>query len=212
MTNSTDTALDRFVRATRALFEREPDPEVRWTAMTPILAEFLADPDVVEASKAWPDCVHRDNRAENLLFYEDPDHKFAINGLVIAGGEGRGRIHDHAHIYTLYGVLDGRQRIERFERVDDRTKPDYAEIRPTADSVCGPGEIDLVRPFEVHCEHNIGERAVALIIRSEKSGGFNQGRYLPETNGYYESLGPRQTPWDIFNRTPVAGRVVAHGA
>lgn len=207
MTDSTENALDRFVRATRALFERERDPDVRWTVLTPVLAALLADPDVVEASKAWPDCVHADNRAENLLFYEDPDYGFAVNGLVIARAEGRGRIHDHAHIYTLYGVLDGRQRIERFERVDDRTKPGYAEIRPTADTLSGPGEIDLVRPYEVHCERSIGDRAVALIIRSEKSGGFNQGRYVPESNGYYESLGPRQTPADIFNRTGV----VPHG-
>jgi hypothetical protein len=146
--------------------------------------------------------VLKDGRAENLLFYEDPDFKFVINGLVVnaAGYASGNRIHDHAHIYTLYGVLDGRQNIERYERIDDRSKKDYAEIRPLSKSVCGPGEIDLVRPFEIHTETSIGERAVALIIRSEKSGTFNQGRYIPEKNQYYESLGPRQTPLDIYNR------------
>jgi len=34
---------------------------------------------------------------------------------------------------------------------------------------------------------------VAIIIRSELGGTFNQGRYVPENNEYYESLGPRQT-------------------
>ena len=38
-----------------------------------------------------------------------------------------------------------------------------------------------------------------MIIRSEKSGAFNQGRYEPETNRYYESLGPRQTPVPMFS-------------
>ena len=137
-----------------------------------------------------------------MLFYEDPQFKFAVNGLVVnAPAMRRGnRIHDHAHIYTLYGVLDGRQRIERYERLDDRSKPDYAEIRATTKSVCGPGEIDLVRPYEIHTETSIGERAVAIIIRSEKSGSFNQGRYLPETNRYYESLGPRQTPIEMLDK------------
>ena len=37
-----------------------------------------------------------------------------------------------------------------------------------------------------------------LIIRSEKSGGFNEGRYNLETSEYYESLGPRQTPTEMF--------------
>ena len=73
-----------------------------------------------------------------------------------------------------------------------------AEIRETTDSLCGPGEIDLVRPFEVHSETSTGERVVALIIRSEMNANFNAGRYHPETNRYYESLGPRQTPIDLF--------------
>jgi len=61
-----------------------------------------------------------------------------------------------------------------------------------------PGEIDLVKPYEIHTENTMGERTVAVIIRSEKSGGFNQGRYDPKTNKYWESLGPRQTPTEML--------------
>jgi predicted metal-dependent enzyme (double-stranded beta helix superfamily) len=197
-----ETALDRFVRKTRELFAAEPDVDKRWVALKPILAELLADPDVIAASKSWPDCVPRDGRAENLLFYEDPDFGFAINGLTKGDARqgGRARIHDHAHIYTLYGVLDGHERIERYERLDDRSKPGYAEIRKTTDLLVGPGEIDLVRPYEIHTEVTVGERTVAVIIRSQKGGGFNQGRYNPETNEYWESLGPRQTPCEMLPR------------
>lgn len=202
MTTSTkkETVLDRFVSKTRALFARETDPEKRWTALSPILAELLAEPAVIEASKKWPDCTVVDNRAENLLFYEDPDYGFVINGLVIdaVGYTTTARIHDHAHIYTLYGLLDGHQRIERYRRLDDGSKQDHAEIAKTVDSACGPGEIDLVRPFEIHSEDTLGERAVAIIVRSEKSGGFLQGRYLPDSNGYWQGYGPRQTPTSFF--------------
>jgi predicted metal-dependent enzyme (double-stranded beta helix superfamily) len=196
----TENAMDRFVRKTRELFDSEPDLEKRWTALSPILAELLEDPDVIEASRNWPACEPKDGRAENLLFYEDPDFKFAINGLVSSADRvgGNPRIHHHAHIYTLYGLMDGHQTIERFERLDDGSRPDYAEIRETRSTVCGPGEIDLVPPYEIHREIGIGERTVAVIIRSEKSGGFNQGRFVPETNGYYESLGPRQTPCEML--------------
>ncbi len=188
-------ALDRFIAKTRDLFAEEPDLEKRWTQLTPVLAELLADPEVLEASKNWPECVARDGRAENLLFYEDPDFGFAINGLTKGNQRAsRSRVHDHAHIYTLYGVLDGHERIERYERLDDRSKPDYAEIRKSADMLVGPGEIDLVRPYEIHTEVTVGERTVAVIIRSQKGGEFNQGRYDLETNEYYESLGPVQTP------------------
>jgi predicted metal-dependent enzyme (double-stranded beta helix superfamily) len=197
---TTQNALDRFVSKTRELFAREPDLDKRWTALTSILAELLADPEVIEASKHWPDCVPANGRAENLLFYEDPEFGFAINGLVKGDARqgGRARIHDHAHIYTLYGVLDGRERVERYERLDDRSRPDYAEIRKAADVLVGPGEIDLVKPYEIHTEVTVGERTVAVIIRSQKGGSFNQGRYDPETNVYFESLGPFQTPCEML--------------
>src|SRR5712692_9267533 len=209
---TTQNALERFVSKTRELFAREPDLEKRWTALSPILAELLADPEVVEASKGWPDCVPADGRAENLLFYEDPDYGFAINGLTKGDarqGE-RARIHDHAHIYTLYGVLDGHERIERYERLDDRSKPDYAEIRRTADMHVRPGEIDLVKPYEIHREISVGENTVALIIRSQKGGSFNQGRYDPETNRYWESLGPRQTSVEMLPNKAAAAATASH--
>src|ERR1041385_926336 len=129
-----ENALDRFITKTRDLFAEETDPEKRWEELRPILSELLADPDVIAASKKWPDCVPADGRAENLLFYEDPEFGFAINGLT-KGQARQGqdtRIHDHAHIYTLYGVLDGHEMIDRYERLDDGSKPDYAEIKLTA--------------------------------------------------------------------------------
>ena len=188
------SALDRFVVKARELFASEPDLDKRWAGLTPILAEMLADPAVMAASKDWPDCVPADGRAENLLFYVDEEYGFAVNGLTKnLNRTGRARIHDHAHIYTLYGVLDGHESVERYERLDDRSKPDYAEIKLASSVVVGPGEIDLVGPYEVHSENTIGERTVAVIIRSQMGGTFNQGRYDPETNVYYESLGPRQT-------------------
>ncbi|HEU4339980.1 MAG TPA: hypothetical protein VFU31_00265, partial [Candidatus Binatia bacterium] len=66
-----ENALERFVRKTRDLFAEEADLDRRWTALRPVLAELLADPGVLEASKSWPDCVPAEGRAENLLFYVD---------------------------------------------------------------------------------------------------------------------------------------------
>jgi predicted metal-dependent enzyme (double-stranded beta helix superfamily) len=187
------TALARFVAKTKELFASEPDLPTRWKALTPILAELLADPAVQAASKNWPECVPADGRAENLLFYVDDEYGFAVNGLTKNASKSKSRIHDHAHIFTLYGVLDGHESIERYDRLDDRSRPDYAEIELASEEVVGPGEIDLVGPYEVHRENTVGERTVAVIIRSQMGGEFNQGRYDIDTNVYFESLGPRQT-------------------
>jgi hypothetical protein len=94
--------------------------------------------------------------------------------------------------------MSGRERVERYERMDDRSKPDYAEIKKTTDTLVTPGKIDLVKPYEIHAEVTVGERTVAVIIRSEKAGNFNQGRYDMETYKYFESFGPRQTPVEML--------------
>ncbi|MET0502627.1 MAG: hypothetical protein ABW172_13990, partial [Candidatus Binatia bacterium] len=116
------SAVKRFIASARQLHAEETDLAKRWEKMTPLLQELLADPMVKEQSKRWPDCSQGSERAENLLFYEDPDYNFVINGLIKAPHT-RTQIHDHAHNWTLYGVLDGKETIERYERVDDRSKP-----------------------------------------------------------------------------------------
>jgi predicted metal-dependent enzyme (double-stranded beta helix superfamily) len=190
-----ESAVEKFIAATRELFTAESDPKRRWESMPPLLQELLADPAVREQSKHWPTCSQT-GRAQNLLFYEDPDHKFVMNGLIKAP-KSRTQIHDHAHNWTLYGVLDGTETIERYERVDDGSRPDYAELRKTVDVEVSAGEIDLVPPFEIHAEESGEQRTVAIIIRAEKAGGFLQGRYDPATNKYWQGYGPEQIPFQL---------------
>ena len=206
-TIATDTALGRFIIKTRELFERETDLENRWTQLAPVLNELLADSDVQAASKRWP-ANEFTERAENLLFYADPDYGFVVNGLkreVKAKDQinpkhptWRG-IHDHAHIYTLYGVLIGHEMIERYEAVDDaERRDDFVKIAQTSDFKVEPGAVDLVRPYEIHSERSLGEQTTALIIRSEMAGGFLQGRYDAETGEYWQGYGPRQREVEMF--------------
>ncbi len=60
---SGENAKERFVRKTRELFAKETDLDKRWNALRPVLAELLADPDMIDASKKWPDCVPAHGRA-----------------------------------------------------------------------------------------------------------------------------------------------------
>jgi predicted metal-dependent enzyme (double-stranded beta helix superfamily) len=189
------SALQKFIESARKLHAEENDPAKRWEKMTPVLQELLADSSIREQSKSWPTCSQAD-RAQNLLFYEDPEYRFVINGLIKAP-KSRTQIHDHAHNWTLYGVLDGNETIERYERIDDGRKPDYADIRKTVDVKVGPGKIDLVPPYEIHAEESSEERTVAIIVRAERAGGFLQGRYDPATKKYWQGYGPEQIPYEL---------------
>ncbi len=189
------SAVQKFIASARRLHAEEKDAAKRWEKMTPLLQELLADPSVGEQSKSWPTCAQTE-RAQNLLFYEDPDYKFVINGLIKAP-KSRTQIHDHAHNWTLYGVLDGTETIERYERLDDGSKPDHAEIRKTVDVRVSAGKIDLVPPYAIHAEESGVERTVAIIVRAEKAGSFLQGRYDPTTNKYWQGYGPEQIPYEL---------------
>jgi predicted metal-dependent enzyme (double-stranded beta helix superfamily) len=195
MSDRSVSAVQRFIKLARQLFAAEKDPAKRWERMTPLLQELLADPSVREQSKSWPTCRQAD-RAENLLFYEDPDYRFVINGLIKASCS-RTQIHDHAHNWTLYGVLDGNETVERYERLDDGSKPDYADLRQTVKIEVGPGRVDLVPPYQIHAEESGAERTVAIIVRAEKAGGFLQGRYDPKTHKYWQGYGPKQIPYEL---------------
>jgi predicted metal-dependent enzyme (double-stranded beta helix superfamily) len=189
------SAVEKFIASARRLHVEEKGAAQRWEKMTPLLQELIADPTVKEQSKNWPAC-RQGERAQNLLFYEDPDYKFVINGL-IKDPRTRTQIHDHAHNWTLYGVLDGHETIERYERLDDGSKPQYADIRQTENVKVGPGKVDLVAPYQIHAEESGEERTVAIIVRAEKAGGFLQGRYDPTTKKYWQGYGPEQIPYAL---------------
>ena len=203
------TAEKRFISQMRELFAREPDPAKRWPAVPALLAELLADPDVRAASRNWPvpsnvPAKEGERRAANLLFYEDPDFGFVINGQVHEAREGitePTQAHDHGQNWTAYGLLDGHERIVMFERTDDGSRPDHADLRRTKDYLAGPGDIHLAKPKDVHVELSIGEQTTAIIVRSMRDGGPDNlhGRYNVQTGEYGESPGPRQVEADLMS-------------
>jgi hypothetical protein len=207
--STTQTAQERFIAQMRDLFAREPDPDKRWDAVPALLKDLLADPAVRTASENWPvpsqllHTVPGEGRAGNLLFYEDPDFGFVINGQIHEAGRRASeptQAHDHGQNYTAYGLLDGHERIVMFERTDDGARADHAEVRKTADYTAGPGDIHLAKPRDIHVELTIGERTSSIIVRSMRDGGPNNlhGRYDLQNGDYSESVGPRQIPAEML--------------
>jgi predicted metal-dependent enzyme (double-stranded beta helix superfamily) len=188
MAVQTIPAVDQFIAEMRGLFGEPLSDEARWTRATALMQRLVRVDAVIERSASWPDTNY-----QNLLFYEDPDYGFVINGLV-KKPDWQTRIHDHAHTWTLYGVLSGTETIDRYERLDDGARSDYAEIRHTLSFTAGAGDVDPVPPWLNHRESNGPGRTVALIIRSQKLGGFQQNRYKPETNFCFQEVGPPQVP------------------
>lgn len=186
-------AFEAFIQSARAAWAALPDTESRMKKIKILLEGLVNDPAVREHAKNWP-CTEGH---KNLLLHEDPDYGFVVNAVVRTPGRD-GRIHDHAHAWTAYGVLDGIERLERYRRLDDAKRSGYALIQLESISEGTPGKVDLVQPFAIHSEKGGPERSVAVIVRSERLvGRVLQGRYDAKADKYDQSEGPTQVPFEV---------------
>ncbi len=184
--------LERLIGELRSIWSTEPDLPTRMQHARAALERALADRDLIARSRSWPFTV-----GQNLLLYEDPDFGFVLNATVRPLGS-RGLVHDHAHAWTLYGLLDGSERLERYERIDDGTRPGHAALKLVSDTILLPGVIDVVAPYEIHAERGGAGRSVALIIRSERLvGRVLQSGFDPEAQTVQAISGPTQVPYDL---------------
>lgn len=186
-------AFERFIQNLRTAWAELPDMEARMKKGQKLLEELVKDESLRQASKSWPSTEGR----KNLLFHEDPDYGFAVNGVVRAPGR-KGSIHDHAHAWTAYGLLDGTESLERFRRIDDGSKEGYAKLELESVTEGVPGKVDLVPPFDIHAEQGGPTRSVAIILRSERvAGKVLQGSYNRENNTVRSIDGPTNIPYAI---------------
>ena len=182
-----------FIADVRAAWASESDTGRRMEKTKPLLQRLVSDPGLRAASRDWPSTEGH----KNLLLYTDPDYGFVVNAVVRTPGR-KGSVHDHAQAWVLYGLLDGTESLERFDRLDDGSRPGYAEVKRTSVTTGGPGNVDLVPPFAIHAEQGGPGRSVAVILRSERLvGRVLQHGYDPMTNQVIERHGPTQVPFEL---------------
>jgi predicted metal-dependent enzyme (double-stranded beta helix superfamily) len=192
-------AVEQFIAKVRDLCETENDEQVRWHAAADALKVLLADDGLHKHAETWPISPAKlglEGKHANLLFYEDPDYGFVINGL-IKRADAKTTVHDHGKSWTLYGVLDGAETVARFERTDGGVPgdlPEQAQVEPTDSLEVTTGHVDCIGPWDIHAEYNGGERTVAVIVRSQKSGTFVQNIFYDYGKSVEQYDGPEQIP------------------
>jgi predicted metal-dependent enzyme (double-stranded beta helix superfamily) len=194
MSNARLPVFEKFIADLRAIWAAQPDNQRRMEAAKPLLERLVLDPALKAHSASWPSTEGR----KNLLLYVDPDHHFVINGVVRMPGR-TGGVHDHADAWVLYGVLDGSESLERFDRVDDGSRSGYAEVKLASVTTGTQGKVDLVPPHAIHAEQGGPTRSVAIIVRSQRlgEGTILQRTYDRKANTVIEQYGPTQIPYDL---------------
>jgi predicted metal-dependent enzyme (double-stranded beta helix superfamily) len=182
-----------FIEEARSIWVKHADMGERMERIQPLLERLVSSPELQAASKNWPSTEGR----KNLLLHTDTELGFVINAVVRTPRR-KGNVHDHSQAWVLYGVLDGTESLERYERLDDGSRPGFAEVRLSSVTTGGPGRVDLVPPFSIHAEQGGPTRSVAVIFRSERLvGRLLQNGYDLQTGAVVERSGPTQIPFDI---------------
>jgi predicted metal-dependent enzyme (double-stranded beta helix superfamily) len=186
--------FEDFVAQLRAIWQAESDNQRRMEKAKPLLEQLVKDEGLKAHSARWPST----EGFKNLLLYVDPQHHFAINAVVRTPGR-VGGVHDHADAWVLYGVLDGSESLERYERIDDGRRPGYAELRLASVATGTQGKVDLVPPHAIHAEQGGPSRSVAIILRSQRlgEGTVLQRAYDPKAKTVIERFGPTQVPYAL---------------
>jgi len=187
-------AFERFIGGLRAVWAEERADARRMERAKPLLEAFVRDETVKAHSAEWPSTEGR----KNLRLYVDPDHGFVINAVVREPNR-KGSVHDHADAWVLYGVLDGYESLERYDRLDDGKTPGHADIRLASVTTGSQGKVDLVPPHAIHAEQGGPVRSVAVIVRSKPlgEGTVLQNAYDPDSKSVVQRYGPTQIPYEV---------------
>ena len=190
-------AAKRFIDQIRALYAEGLQGAELWSRIERAMRPLLADTELKARAQAWPATIEASPTVKNLLFYEDPDYGFAFNATVRQPNLVT-NVHDHGNVWTLYGLIEGRETMYRYERTDGGPADSGpATLECVGRNEIGPGDIDVVPPGKIHQEHAGPVRSIAFIVRAKRPGTFPQHYYDPKAGTVSVTNGPVQIPYDL---------------
>ena len=175
--------LATFVDELRAITAATRDPREIVARVRPLvrdlaLARTWLQPKHYQCDETQGFGVH--------LLHEEPDHTLAV--LAASWLPGRGAPpHNHGTWAVVTGV-DGPERNVFWKRVDDGSRPGYAEIVEQGAKVFGPGEVVTFMPDSIHSVVNETDAVtVSLHVYGTHVNYTTRSQYDPLTRVAQES-------------------------
>jgi predicted metal-dependent enzyme (double-stranded beta helix superfamily) len=141
--------LSDYVADLRRITQEFDDEEEIISRVGPLSQRLALD-------KNWLQPKHYETNPEQgfgaHLLHEEPDHSLAV--LVVNWLPGRGAPpHDHGTWAVVAGV-EGIERNTSYKRLDDRNRPDYAELEVKKVIDAAEGELICMKTGGMHSVHN----------------------------------------------------------
>jgi predicted metal-dependent enzyme (double-stranded beta helix superfamily) len=177
ITMSEPYTLDRYVEDLRRITGETDDEDEILSRVGP-LARRLA------LEKSWLQPKHYETDPEQgfgaHLLHEEPDHSLAV--LVVNWLPGRGTPpHDHGTWAVVAGV-EGAERNIRYRRLDDGSRPDYAELEVKHDFDAEEGALVCMKTGGIHAVRNETDRVTLSLHTYGKHVNYTErSQFDPET-------------------------------
>jgi predicted metal-dependent enzyme (double-stranded beta helix superfamily) len=115
------------------------------------------------------------------LLHEEDDHSLAV--ILVNWLPGRGTPpHDHGTWAVVAGI-EGVERNVRYQRLDDRTRPDYAELEVKKEFDADEGELVCIKTGGIHKVTNETERmTLSLHTYGMHINHTNRSQFNLDTN------------------------------
>ena len=142
--------MNEFIADVAGTLPTCPTDMERIQAVKPLLARLLGNKNALGPELKAP---LQESYAQYLVHKADDD-SFSIVSFVWLPGQST-PIHDHT-TWGLIGVFEGEEEEERFTRLDDGSRKDYADLKSLGSHVSQAGEISHVCPpdKEIHQVRN----------------------------------------------------------
>jgi predicted metal-dependent enzyme (double-stranded beta helix superfamily) len=154
------SVIQKYIQDLRAITAQETDPETITERVAP-LARRLAD------SPGWfrPEfrqCDPEQGFSLHML-HEEPNHDLAV--FLISWLPGRGTLpHNHKTWAVVVG-MEGEEEEINFERLDDRSKAGFADLKRGETHVMRAGDVARCYPEHIHTVRNVGQ-GVAMSLHT----------------------------------------------
>lgn len=170
--------LDRYVEDLRRI-AREVREEDEILGRVGPLARRLA------IERDWLDESHFEADPEQgfgvHLLHEEPDHTLAVFAVSWLPGRGAPP-HDHGTWAVVAGV-EGVERNIRYQRLDDGSRPGYAELEVKHDFDADAGDLICMKTGGIHAVRNESDRVtLSLHTYGKHVNHTDRSQFDPDTN------------------------------
>jgi len=143
--------LKQYVQDLRAITAQEADPVRITERVAPLAQKFARSPGWFRPE--YRECDEEQGFGVHLL-HEEPNHDLAV--FLLSWLPNRGTTpHNHKTWAVVVG-MEGQEQEVNYDRLDDGSKPGFADLRRSGAQVMTTGDVARCYPEHIHSVWNVG--------------------------------------------------------